>query len=284
MSETIPHIWILRLHYTTAFRGAGEKAIVAAMAIEAHETRHWVRGFDCGYGGPFKALSLADYFQEAAGDHARVLGVGMEAMKAAGRTWMLSRLDIGIKGLPSAGDEVIVRTWPAGTSRLFAQRCLELRSADGLLLAGALYEYLVVDIEARRPLRPEKILDPGLKGDYPPPLDDLEPGLSGDPGFSPLDLGAFEPGLSLSAAPRHLDYNGHVNNAHIIDWLVDSVPPERRGSGRLSRLKVDFIAELRSKDRVDSWVRHAEGPSPGWRILLTREGEPVARALAAWLP
>ena len=40
------------------------------MAIEAHETRHWVRGFDCGYGGPFKALSLADYFQEAAGDHA----------------------------------------------------------------------------------------------------------------------------------------------------------------------------------------------------------------------
>lgn len=254
------------------------------MAIIAHETHHTVRGFDCGYGGPFRALSLANYFQEAAGDHAFALGVGMGAMKAAGRTWMLSKLDIGIDQLPQAGQEVLVRTWPAGTSKLFALRYLELKALDGSLLAGALYEYLVVDIEARRPLRPEKILDPGLKGDYPPPRADLNPGLQGDQGFSPEALQAFEPTLSLAASPRHLDYNGHVNNGHIIDWLVDAVPPKGRGCGELARLKVDFIAELRSGDQVLASIRQADASLPEWRILLSREGEPVAKAYAAWRP
>jgi len=36
-----------------------------------------VRGFDCGYGGPFTPLALANYFQEAAGLHAERLGIGM---------------------------------------------------------------------------------------------------------------------------------------------------------------------------------------------------------------
>jgi acyl-ACP thioesterase len=197
---------------------------------------------------------------------------------------MLSKLDIGIDRLPKAGQEVLVRTWPAGTSKLFALRYLELRALDGSLLAGALYEYLVVDIEARRPLRPEKILDPGLKGDYPPPRDDLSPGLQGDPGFSLEALEAFKPALALSASPRHLDYNGHVNNAHIIDWLADAVPPSGRGSGEIARLKVDFIAELRAGDQVEASIRHADASLPEWRILLARGGEPVAKAYIAWRP
>ncbi|MFA5851755.1 MAG: acyl-ACP thioesterase domain-containing protein, partial [Spirochaetales bacterium] len=126
------------------------------MSVQPLETRHSVRGYDCGYGGSFRPLSIANYFQEAAGDHALILGVGMDAMFSQGRTWMLSRVDIEIEDLPRSGDEVIVRTWPAGTDRIFAMRYIELLSADGRLLAGALYDYFIVDLEKRRPMRPEK--------------------------------------------------------------------------------------------------------------------------------
>lgn len=248
------------------------------------ETRYRVRGYDCGYGGPFRPLSLANFFQEAAGDHARVLGVGMEDMFANGRTWMLSRIDVRAEALPSAGDEVVVRTWPGGTDRLFALRYLEMRTPAGELLAGARYEYLIVDMERRKPLRPQGILDPGLICSDPPPFPDLSPGLGRETAFE-LDPGAVTPGhgftrsFDLSVRPRHIDYNGHVNNAYLAEWLCDACP--RAGTSRLARLKVDFVAEAVEGDRIEGWHRAGAGAG-NFLCLLSRGGDLVARAHIEW--
>ena len=249
------------------------------MSVKAFETRHQVRGYDCGYGGPFRPLSLANYFQEAAGDHALALGVGMSAMFDSGRTWMLSRIDIAVRRLPKSGDEVIVRTWPAGTSRLFALRHLSLLSASGELLAGARYDYLIVDMEKRRPLRPEKIIDPGMVGEYPPPCEGLSPGLQDEAGFASDELALLKPSFSILASPRHIDYNGHVNNAHIIDWLCDAPSRESRASGALARLKVDFVAELRQGEEASALSWEAGGST---RSALLRNGELIAKAAISW--
>jgi medium-chain acyl-[acyl-carrier-protein] hydrolase len=249
------------------------------MSVQAFETSHKVRGYDCGYGGPFRPLSLANYLQEAAGDHAAILGVGMSAMFDAGRTWMLSRIDILLKSLPRSGEELVVRTWPAGTHRLFALRHLCLLSASGELLAGARYDYLIVDMERRRPLRPERIIDPGMVGDYPPPCEGLSPGLQDESGFEAADLALLKPSFSVQASPRHIDYNGHVNNAHIIDWLCDAPPAENRASGALARLKVDFVAELKQGEIAEALSWEDGGRT---KSALLRGGELVAKATIDW--
>ncbi|MCX7027856.1 MAG: thioesterase [Spirochaetes bacterium] len=251
------------------------------MSIQAFDTRHRVSGSDCGFGGPFRPLSLANFFQEAAGDHASVLGIGMADMFASGRTWMLSRVDIEVERLPHTGDEVIVRTWPAGTSRLFAHRYICLLSSTGQLMAGALYEYLIIDMGKRRPLRPERILDPGMVGELPPPYSDLSPGLQDKKGFSDEELQALRLSFGFIASPRHIDYNGHVNNGHIIDWLCDAVPLQERGSGAIKRLKVDFVAEVRLGEKIDVLSGKCEG---GSRTALLRGKEIAARAFIAWVP
>lgn len=251
------------------------------MSVQPLETRHWVRGYDCGYGGPFSPLSIANFFQEAAGDHALALGVGMDAMFSQGRTWMLSRVDIEIEDLPRSGDEVIVRTWPAGTDRIFAMRYLELLSAQGRLMAGARYDYFIVDLEKRRPLRPEKILNPTMKGELPAPYPDLAPGVPGLPGFADGIPDAWALAFGMNVGPRHIDYNGHVNNAHFIDWLCDAIPMEGRGSGRASRIKVDFISEVKAGEEIVAyWADDAA--SSGKLSALVREGEVVAKALTRW--
>jgi acyl-ACP thioesterase len=235
------------------------------MSIKAFDTTYRVRGFDCGYGGPFRPLSLANYFQETAGDHAAVIGIGMTEMFSAGRTWMLSRIDVEAERLPKNGDEVIVRTWPAGTSHLFALRYLCLLSASGDLLAGARYDYLIVDQDKRRPLRPEKIIDSAMVGDLPPPYPDLSPGLQGEAGFEPAELAGRQPSFMVKA--------------YIIDWLCDAVPKEERASGALARLKVDFVAELKQGEEIAalSWKDGA------WtKSALMRGGELVARAAIRW--
>lgn len=195
-----------------------------------------VRGYDCGYGGPLQPLALANFFQEAAGIHASTIGIGMAELAAQGRTWMLSRLDIRIDSTPAPGDRVEVLTWPAGTKGIFALRDLVLRAAGGgPVHARAVYAYLVVDIAARRPLRPDRCFGNDLPVcTRPHPVPDFS--------FSVprLESEVWKPVRTIIASPRHIDYNGHVNNAYILSWLVDAVPRDCRCS--LSPVLPDTLA------------------------------------------
>jgi hypothetical protein len=59
---------------------------------------------------------------------------------------------------------------------------------------------------------------------------------------------------------RHIDYNGHANNAHLINWLVDAAMPE--GQRReLFSLRVEFAAEALEGDELDATYGPADGPS-----------------------
>lgn len=252
------------------------------MLEQAFETRYKVRGYDCGYGGPLKPLAIANFFQEAAGDHAFALGIGMEEMFARGRTWMLSRLDIESEGWPQTGDEVIVRTWPAGTDRIFAVRYLEMLSADGRRLAGARYDYLVVDIEKRRPVRPEKILDPDMRMDISPPYPDLLPGLQDTVGFEAEIPQGWKESFRVRICPRHIDNNGHANNGHLLNWLCDAVPAGERASGATVRIKVDFVSEVKEGEELAAYWTTGEASNAKLSILA-RGDEIVARAMTRWI-
>jgi medium-chain acyl-[acyl-carrier-protein] hydrolase len=176
-------------------------------------------------------------------------------------------------------------------------RYIELLSADGRLLAGALYDYFIVDLAKRRPMRPEKILNPAMKGELPPPYPDLAPGVPDAPGFAGGAPEGWTEAFTMKVGPRHIDYNGHVNNAHFIDWLCDAVPAEKRGSGRAARIKVDFVSEVKAGEEVAAyWADGARSGGDGSALggahsivasgdrlsLLLRGTEVVAKALTRW--
>ncbi len=229
-----------------------------------------VHGFDCGYGSGFRVLSLANFLQEAAGLSASELGIGMEHLQAEGRTWMLSRIDLRVDALPEPGQRAAVRTWPAGTERLFALRDLVMLDAAGTPLVRAVYAYLVVDLAARRPLRPERLLSPDMKVDLPHPVPDYRHAVPA----APETALSFEPVVR----PACIDHNGHANNAWLIDWLVDAVPRAERGSG-LRELRVEFAAEALEGEKLGArWARGGAG------VLseLRRGTDLVARAETVW--
>ncbi|MCX7023166.1 MAG: thioesterase [Spirochaetes bacterium] len=213
--------------------------------VKPHRVEYTVRGFDCGYGGPFRAMTLTNWLQEAAGEHAAALGLGVGRLMESGMTWMISKTDIRVDALPVSGDRVVVETWPAGLDRLFALRCFRMLGTDGNVLVRAVYAYLVVDVAARRPVRPERVVPVDLRCDEPSPVPDLD--------FSVPPMGARSPSFSQRARPRHVDHNGHVNNAHLVDWLVDAASAAAaRGSDEpaLRELKVEFRAEVLPGDEL----------------------------------
>jgi medium-chain acyl-[acyl-carrier-protein] hydrolase len=239
-----------------------------------------IRGFDCGYGGPLGALSIANFLQEAAGVNAELLGFGMESMDARGWTWMLSRIDLRVDALPEEGEAVSVATWPAETRKLFALRDFAMRGSDGRSLVRAVYAYLVVDLAARKPLRPSSVF-----GDDPPAV--IGPHPVPDFAFDVPPALDLETAYSQGVRGRHIDHNGHANNAHIVNWLVDAAAPtgaEARGAGALSALRVEFLAEaLEGDELLASRGRPEASPfAPGAAAAvaeLSRGGAKVARAL-----
>lgn len=237
-----------------------------------------VRGFDCGYGGPLRPLPLLDFFQETAGLHADSLDIGMEKMQATGKTWMMSRIDVRIDDLPRADERVSVETWPAGRDRLFALRDFVMRAADGRVLVRAVYAYIIVDFATRRPIRPERFFGENEPvGASPHPIGDISFSV---PALAPsADTAA--PSFAQRAGPRHIDNNGHVNNAHIANWLVDAAPLPERGSGKLGALRIEFSGEILEGDILEArWGREEGGR--GIVTELRRGNDAAARALTTW--
>jgi medium-chain acyl-[acyl-carrier-protein] hydrolase len=248
--------------------GAMNETRISNLVFEVH-------GFDCGYGGPLGILAIANFLQESAGINAEKLGFGMEAMDARGRTWMLSRLDLRVDELPREGERVSVATWPAETRKLFALRDFVMRGADGRSLVRAVYAYLVVDLAARRPLRPESVF-----GSDTPDAGEPHP-VSGFGFDIPAAVDAT-PAFAQIVRGRHIDHNGHANNAHILNWLVDAA----EGGGELSALRVEFLAEALEGDELMATSGSAEttpfGPEAAVTSTvaeLSRDGAKVARAL-----
>ena len=199
--------------------------------------------------------STFDLFQEAAISHAEILGVGREAMKQSGHVWILSRLSVFMGRRPGFGEKIITRTWPRSSNKLFAIRDYDINQSgdisgsedspcsDKALVRGR-SAWLVVDIEKRKPLRPQVATEslpvnenlnalPGVN------LNSNEP----PPSLAVRDFSAIDPVLRRSCY-SDIDYNGHVNNTRYIQWIQDLLDPEILEKAGQIRLDINYLAEV----------------------------------------
>jgi acyl-ACP thioesterase len=219
--------------------------------------------------------ALCNYFQEAAGNHATRLGVGMQKLMEQRRSWVLSRMLIEMSAFPGWCDEVTVDTWPAGIERMFAIRLFRLRCGGRMIGCGS-SAWLLFDLDRRRPLRPDFARDLAVEG---PEL-----------GLSALLSGKVEPPgqcpwqRPFTVRTSDLDMNQHVNNVNYIDWALEAVPPETRRSCRLRRLQIEFLAECRENEQVISKCAPEDGAESGcFRHSICRaDGSLAAAALSSW--
>jgi acyl-ACP thioesterase len=193
-------------------------------------------------------LTLAaafDYFQEAAIRHAEDLGVGRGPMAALGQGWVLSRLSVLMRRRPRQAEQLTVRTWPRGWERLFALRDFDIQDEAGTPLALARSCWLIVDLEKRRPLRPQAAMEklPLNEG-----LDALADGGKG------LDTPAgAEKAAERAAAYSDIDFNGHMNNARYVQWIQDMLDPVALGRASAMRLDINYLSEVKWGETLELW-------------------------------
>jgi len=189
--------------------------------------------------------AVFQFFQEAAISHAENLGVGREDMTRIGQIWILSRMSVQIDRRPAYCETVTVRSWPRGGEKLFAMRDYDIRDNADIPVIRARSGWLIIDLEKRRPLRPQSVMDTLPKNEG---LDALTSG--------PVSL-AERDNLQKKGERRALytdvDYNGHVNNVRYIQWIEDTLDSQVLEKAGRMRFDINYLNEILSGSVTEIW-------------------------------
>ena len=197
--------------------------------------------------------TLCDLFNDVANKQTLLLGVDVDTFQARGITWMLHKIHIRVSRMPVKGEEVLLETWPSGADRLFATRDFHIVTPEGEELVKLTSEWMVIDLERRRPVRlPENVLC--LAKHYEGVVRDLSFEL--DVKTVPHE---FTGARRFVASYEHIDFNLHVTQASYVGWLTNSLPYDFLKSHKLEDLEVVFEHEVLPESEVDSaYLFHEE--------------------------
>lgn len=253
---------------------AGRAAMLSCRPMERRREPFLVHGYEVDAFGLLTAPALAGYLQEIAGHHAEELGVGMEALRARGQAWVLGRQRLQILRPVAEGERLEIETWPSGANRLAALRDFAVRREDGEVVARAVTAWFVLDLATRRPLRPDRVLDPALHPEREHALPPPEPRLPG--------VGAAEREARFPVRYADIDRLLHVANACYVGWALEAVPEETWRTRRLASLETLYLAETRGGAVLSRAARAGDGE---FHHAVVREGDgrELARLRTGWV-
>ncbi len=233
--------------------------------MDPREDRFVVEAFDCRPDGSIKLNALMQYLQEAAARHAEQLGAGFADLERWDCFWVLVNLRLEITDPPRWRDNLTIRTWPSGCTRLLAAREFVGAGADGREMFRASSEWMILDKHGGRPRNLSRLdlhLPPsGLKV------------LSAELQRLPRAPAVYENAGTISVPFSALDFNGHVNNTEYVRWAFDGlhrclghIPPVRSA-------QVTYTAEVFEGDDIDVLV--AAEPDAPIRVVERKAGGPA---------
>ena len=218
------------------------------MELLKYEKDYAVHVYETGPDGKLALYSLFDYFQDIASDHAVKLGYGRDDLLRQNNFWVLSRIYVEISDWPQWGNNIIIRTWPRGTDKIFALRDYEVRYSDGRIIAAATSSWVIVDRNTKRVQRPDNTLSKYNSG-LPP-----EKAL-------PRNAMKLEPDAShgqnkaiFNVRVSDLDVNLHTNNVRYLKWIIDSYDLDFVLNNVPISAEINYLAESHHNENISVMV------------------------------
>ncbi|MCK7477954.1 MAG: thioesterase [Candidatus Moduliflexus flocculans] len=235
-----------------------------------------VHSYETDARGLVKASSLLNYLQDAAGEHASRLGVGVRDLVRRNMTWVLSRYHIVIRRYPAMGARIEVTTWPSAKRGHFALRDFEASDADGPVLS-ATSSWMVIALDRKQPVKVDEAIAGAVRR-RAAALEDL---------FDSLPVPeARDAEVRFRVESGHIDWNRHVNNAVYVQWALEAAPAEVLKTLRPAEIEVSYRAEAFFGDEVVSAVRRAgsgeDGPGLPPPGRQRGHGAELARLRTRW--
>ncbi len=198
--------------------------------------------------GVLSVHRAAEFLQDAAGEHAKLLGFGWDNLDSTGCLWVLSKLRIRFdKSVTKGANRFTLYTWPLKPARFFAERCFVAVDDVGEQLFAATSVWLVIDRESRRIVSSDR-----LKSIYNCDFDDTHCDVPSE--FERIRRDESYVHCYDRAIRRcDLDVNCHVNNTNYVNYVMDVLAPDEI----VSELEIVYQKELRLGDVVSIYCKRA---------------------------
>ncbi|HEX2969654.1 MAG TPA: acyl-ACP thioesterase domain-containing protein [Bacteroidales bacterium] len=241
------------------------------------EKPYRVHVYETGPDGKLNVFSLFNYMQDIASDHAEVLGYGRNDLAKHNSFWVLSRLYTEILQWPEWEDDIIIRTWPNGTDKLFALRNYEICRPDGEILVNAASSWLILDSETRKIQRPDGL----FAGHNIPQTEEFSVRNS-------VKLESFaeqgHPDLCFRIKTSDLDINLHTNNAVYLKWVSDAYDPGFCMKNNLQSVEINYLAESKYDEEIMIRTSSEAGGCFNHSILRNDDKKELCRVRMIWKP
>lgn len=159
--------------------------------------------------------TVLDYFQDIAGIHANLLGLGADTMLDMGLLWIIigERFDV-VSRVPSYGEEITIVSWPKNQDKLFMEREYEIRDIHNELLITGISLWVLVNKDTHKLERADKAKFPGLYYENTNYNEVTKRKLN----LCPKDIiNEYDYKVCLT----DYDHNKHLNNARYLDIIYN---------------------------------------------------------------
>lgn len=202
-----------------------------------------IRSYECGANSTATLAHVCNYLQEAASLNAEELEFSKSDFDERGEniSWVLTRLAVKMMRYPTWEEEITVLTYPRVGRKIVAWRDFEIIGSDGETIGLATSEWMLINLSTRKivPI-PQNVLAAADFG--------LESVLGPQPFTTRLKFpenAEIKSAGPFKAQYSHIDMNGHVNNVHYIEWLLEPLE-----SAEVSSIEIIFRSETLAGDEV----------------------------------
>lgn len=192
--------------------------------------------------------ALLRYMQDTATNHANKLKIGHDALEKDNNIWVVVRVDLEISRLPKLDEEYWIYTHPGETKGCIFPRFFQIYDKHKNLLVSVSSTWVVINYETRkivlRPFPEDKKLTPEVSKDDIP----LPEKVVGDASML-VD--------TRRARYSEVDMNGHINNTHYFDYVLDIHESDFYKKYRVSSFHINFDKEIMAGNVIEIYSNNS---------------------------
>lgn len=217
------------------------------MAAKLYTEKHEVPYYECdvtNYMTPAMLLNVIILISEKQNLD---LGLGADFMEQFGLGWVVIQYDISIDRLPEINETISISTQATSYNRFFAFREFWMKDSDGKELVHVRSTWVTMNKSSRKMVTiPAAALEP-----Y-----DSEPVKRLPRLKRPTKVEADDDVIEQKYQVRYydIDGNGHVNNAHYLEWFTDVLPMDFLATHQPTAIYLRFENEVQYGHMIDSIV------------------------------
>ena len=193
-----------------------------------------VASYDVGANDVMRLSAVLRYQQEAGEQHLVDAGLDWQALMQTGMVFVTSRWHTQIHRLPAMEEQVTLTTWHRDRKGPRFFRCYEWRDVAGNVLIEGVMQFALVSVAEHRLLRGDEFMAMAPLPDNPRQVS------CGDPARLPVS--GVAPVGEYRVRWSDMDRNGHMNNTHYADLMLDGLSADRL-AGQPAQVDLHFAGE-----------------------------------------